>query len=122
MFTFMSPLASAMIAPAASQSAQEFGITNSTVSALQVSVFVLAYGACVYISGRSPVPDEGLGVALGPLFLGPISEIYGRSRVLQLSNLFFLCRHPPFSIVFFIYSVISQCGILSADSHKLQRN
>ena len=28
--------------------------------------------------------------AVGPLFLGPLSEIYGRSRVLQLANLFFV--------------------------------
>ncbi|OAX30876.1 MFS general substrate transporter, partial [Rhizopogon vinicolor AM-OR11-026] len=28
--------------------------------------------------------------ALGPLFLGPMSEIYGRSRVLQLANLWYL--------------------------------
>lgn len=36
-----------------------------------LSIFVLAY-------------------AIGPLFLGPLSEIYGRVIVLQLSNLFFL--------------------------------
>jgi MFS family permease len=28
--------------------------------------------------------------AFGPLLLGPLSEIYGRSRVLQLANLWFL--------------------------------
>lgn len=28
--------------------------------------------------------------AVGPLFLGPLSELYGRSIVLQLANLFFL--------------------------------
>ena len=27
---------------------------------------------------------------LGPLFLGPMSELYGRTIVLQLANLFFL--------------------------------
>ena len=31
-----------------------------------------------------------LFVAFGPLVLGPLSEIYGRSRVLQLSNLWYL--------------------------------
>lgn len=29
-------------------------------------------------------------LAIGPLFLGPLSEIYGRSRVLQLANLWYL--------------------------------
>lgn len=28
-------------------------------------------------------------LAIGPLLLGPLSEIYGRSRVLQLSNLWY---------------------------------
>lgn len=30
------------------------------------------------------------GTAIGPLFLGPLSEVYGRVIVLQLANLFFL--------------------------------
>lgn len=29
-------------------------------------------------------------VAFGPLFLGPLSEIFGRVRVLQIANLFFM--------------------------------
>jgi hypothetical protein len=29
-------------------------------------------------------------IALGPLFLGPLSEIYGRNRVMQGANMFFL--------------------------------
>lgn len=70
-FTFISPVSSAMIAPAAGQLAEEFGITSDAIIAMTVSVFVLGY-------------------AIGPLFIGPLSEIYGRSRVLQLSNLFYL--------------------------------
>ncbi|THY01022.1 MFS multidrug transporter [Aureobasidium pullulans] len=31
-----------------------------------------------------------LGYAFGPLFLSPLSEIYGRSKLLQLANLFYL--------------------------------
>ncbi|KAG2062662.1 MFS general substrate transporter, partial [Suillus decipiens] len=46
-------------------------IDNSVILALTTSIFVLAY-------------------AVGPLFLGPLSEIYGRSRVLQLANLWYL--------------------------------
>ncbi|KAF9488438.1 MFS polyamine transporter [Pleurotus eryngii] len=70
-FTFISPVSSSMIAPAAEALSRDFGITNTVVTALTVSVFVLAY-------------------TIGPLFLGPLSEIFGRSRVLQLANLFYL--------------------------------
>lgn len=70
-FTFISPVSSSMIAPASDQLADEFGVTNNAVIALMTSIFVLAY-------------------ALGPLLLGPLSEIYGRSRVLQLANLWYL--------------------------------
>lgn len=70
-FTFISPVSSSMVAPALSSIAAEFNVTDQVVSQLMLSVFVLAY-------------------AVGPLFLGPLSEIYGRVIVLQLSNLFFL--------------------------------
>ncbi|KAF8917458.1 MFS polyamine transporter [Mucidula mucida] len=70
LFTFVSPVSSSMIAPGSSIVARDFGITSQTEIALTISVFVLAY-------------------AIGPLFLGPLSEIYGRSRVIQISNIFF---------------------------------
>ncbi|KAG2110960.1 MFS polyamine transporter [Suillus discolor] len=70
-FTFISPVSSSMIAPATGQVASAFGIDNDVMLALTTSIFVLAY-------------------AMGPLFLGPLSEIYGRSRVLQLANLWYL--------------------------------
>lgn len=71
-FTFISPVSSSMVAPATSQIAEEFGMTTNTViQAMVTSVFVLGY-------------------AFGPLVLGPMSELWGRSRVLQLANLFYL--------------------------------
>ncbi|KAG1723456.1 MFS polyamine transporter [Suillus lakei] len=70
-FTFISPVSSSMIAPAIGQVASAFGINNDVVLALTTSIFVLGY-------------------AMGPLFLGPLSEIYGRSRVMQLANLWYL--------------------------------
>lgn len=70
-FTFVSPVSSSMLAPVSDQIAQEFGITSTVLIAMVTSLFVLGY-------------------AFGPLFLAPMSEIYGRSRVLQLANLFFL--------------------------------
>lgn len=70
-FTFMSPLSSTLVAPAIATISREFGVTDDIVSQLMLSVFVLAY-------------------AVGPLIVGPLSEIYGRAPVLQLSNLFYL--------------------------------
>ncbi|OJJ43905.1 hypothetical protein ASPZODRAFT_154391 [Penicilliopsis zonata CBS 506.65] len=70
-FTFISPVSSSMIAPALTTIAEAFHITNEVESQLTLSIFVLAY-------------------AIGPLFLGPMSEIYGRVIVLQLANLWFL--------------------------------
>ncbi|KAJ6621329.1 MFS polyamine transporter [Mycena sp. CBHHK59/15] len=70
-FTFISPISSSMIAPASAQLASQFGITDSAVVALTTSVFVLGY-------------------AFGPLFLAPLSELFGRSKVIQFSNLFYL--------------------------------
>ncbi|TDL15898.1 MFS polyamine transporter [Rickenella mellea] len=70
-FTFISTVSSSMVAPAANQVAKEFGVTNTVVIAMTTSMFVL-------------------GQAFGPLFFAPLSEIYGRSHVLQFANLFYL--------------------------------
>ncbi|KAJ4983434.1 major facilitator superfamily transporter [Stagonosporopsis vannaccii] len=70
-FTLVSPISSSMISPALASISDEFNITNEVEAQLTLSIFVLAY-------------------AIGPLFLGPLSEIYGRVIVLQLSNLFYL--------------------------------
>ena len=70
-FTFISPVSSSMVAPAISGISKDFRITNEVEQQLVLSVFVLAY-------------------AIGPLILGPLSEIYGRVPVLQLANLFYL--------------------------------
>jgi multidrug resistance protein len=60
-----------MVAPALGAISKEFSITSEIVTSLTLSIFVLAY-------------------AVGPLFFGPLSEIYGRVIVLQLGNLFYL--------------------------------
>ncbi|KAJ7105084.1 MFS polyamine transporter [Mycena crocata] len=70
-FTLISPVSSSMIAPASSQVAERFGIHDDVTIALITSIFVLAY-------------------AFGPLILGPLSEIFGRNRVIQGANLWFL--------------------------------
>ncbi|OOF93534.1 hypothetical protein ASPCADRAFT_209487 [Aspergillus carbonarius ITEM 5010] len=70
-FTFISPVSSSMVAPALRSISADFHITDEVISQLTLSVFILAY-------------------AVGPLFLGPLSEIYGRVIVLQLANLLYL--------------------------------
>ncbi|KAH7355047.1 MFS multidrug transporter-like protein [Rhexocercosporidium sp. MPI-PUGE-AT-0058] len=70
-FTFISPVSSSMIAPAVNSIAAEFNINSDLEKSLTLSIFVLAY-------------------AVGPLFLGPLSEMYGRVIILQVSNLLYL--------------------------------
>jgi multidrug resistance protein len=69
LFTFISPVSSSMIAPALPQLKKEFH-SGAQETALALSSFLLAF-------------------AIGPLFLGPLSEIFGRKIVLQLSGLFY---------------------------------
>ncbi|KAK3683201.1 hypothetical protein LTR37_020464 [Vermiconidia calcicola] len=71
LFTFISPVSSSMIAPALFKLQDDLKIDNDLEAQIALSAFVLAF-------------------ALGPLFLGPLSEIFGRRIVLQLSNVFYL--------------------------------
>ncbi|UKZ85520.1 uncharacterized protein TrAFT101_001375 [Trichoderma asperellum] len=70
-FTLISPVASSMVAPGLPQISKDLHITEEIESALVLSIFVAAY-------------------ALGPLMWGPLSELYGRTIILQVSNLWFL--------------------------------
>ncbi|KIJ70225.1 hypothetical protein HYDPIDRAFT_104912 [Hydnomerulius pinastri MD-312] len=70
-YTFVTPLASSMMAPGLPDLAMKYGITNPTIIALTLSVFLISF-------------------AIGPLFLAPLSEMYGRVWVLHIGNLFFL--------------------------------
>ncbi|KAL7926309.1 major facilitator superfamily domain-containing protein [Trichoderma austrokoningii] len=70
-FTLISPVASSMVAPGLPQISADLHITEEIESALVLSIFVAAY-------------------ALGPLVWGPLSELYGRTVILQVSNLWFL--------------------------------
>lgn len=62
----MSPICSTLVAVGADQVDREFNVTNSAVSALPVALFVV-------------------GLGLGPLYLAPLSEIYGRRIVYIVS-------------------------------------
>ncbi|KXN93381.1 hypothetical protein AN958_00305 [Leucoagaricus sp. SymC.cos] len=71
LYTFCSPLASVMMAPGLPEVALKYGITNPTVIALTLSIFLLSF-------------------AIGPLFIAPLSEMYGRTWVLHIANIFTL--------------------------------
>lgn len=46
---------------------------------------------CVpYLYSCARVASHSIHLAIGPLFIGPLSEVYGRAHVLQLANMFYL--------------------------------
>ncbi|KAI9640355.1 hypothetical protein NHQ30_011100 [Ciborinia camelliae] len=69
---FVTPLASSMFAPGVPALMEEFHSTNSELAGFVVSVYVL-------------------GFAFGPLFLAPLSEIYGRLPIYHICNSLFIC-------------------------------
>ncbi|KAI9316144.1 major facilitator superfamily domain-containing protein [Zopfochytrium polystomum] len=71
LFTFMAPMSSSIIAPGVPFISLEFGISGSVGQEMIISIFVLAF-------------------AFGPLFMGPLSEVFGRRWVVLVSNVVFL--------------------------------
>ncbi|KAF9456414.1 multidrug resistance protein 4 [Collybia nuda] len=71
MYTFVTPLASSMMAPGLGEVAIKYSITDPTTLAMTLSIFLLSF-------------------ALAPLILAPLSEMYGRTWVLHICNLFSL--------------------------------
>ncbi|OJJ66699.1 hypothetical protein ASPBRDRAFT_188051 [Aspergillus brasiliensis CBS 101740] len=70
LFVFISPVSS-MIAPAMDDLARSLGMHTEIEIYLSLSIFILAY-------------------AIGPIFFGPASELYGRVLLLQISNVWYL--------------------------------
>jgi MFS family permease len=68
--TLLTPLASSILSPGIQQFSEEFGNTNDIVGSMTVSIYLLGY-------------------VVGPIFIAPLSEIYGRKPVLTVSNIFF---------------------------------
>lgn len=99
--TLVTPFASSILAPGIGSLSAEFHNDNSIVGAMTVSIYLLGY-------------------VIGPLFLAPLSEIYGRKPVLGLSNVFFClwqigCALAPnisALIVFRFFSGIGGSGCL----------
>ncbi|PQE32628.1 hypothetical protein CJF32_00004152 [Rutstroemia sp. NJR-2017a WRK4] len=69
--TFVTPLASSMFAPGVPALMVEFKSTNTALAGFVVSVYIL-------------------GFAFGPLFLAPLSEVYGRVPVYHACNVLFI--------------------------------
>ncbi|KAH8698160.1 major facilitator superfamily domain-containing protein, partial [Phaeosphaeriaceae sp. PMI808] len=61
-----------VVAPGLENTMRDLNVTSKVEGQLIISIFVLAY-------------------AIGPLFLAPLSEIYGRVPILQVSNAWFFC-------------------------------
>jgi hypothetical protein len=99
--TLLTPFASSILSPAIATVDEEFGNDNSIVGAMTVSIYLLGY-------------------VIGPLFLAPLSEIYGRKIVLGASNVFFctwqigcaLAPSLPALIVFRFFSGVGGAGCL----------
>jgi len=70
-FVLMSPLSTTIVAPALDVIAKDLQVKRDAEKAMILSIFML-------------------GFAVGPLFISPVSEIFGRTRVLQGFNLGFL--------------------------------
>lgn len=70
-WTFLTPLASSMVAPGTLDILREFHSTDATLGSFVVSIFILGY-------------------AVGPLLIAPLSEIYGRMPVYHVCNVLFI--------------------------------
>ncbi|KAI6772722.1 hypothetical protein HG530_003680 [Fusarium avenaceum] len=69
---FITPLESSIIVPGVPLLKQDFHETRKPVTSLVVSIFVL-------------------GFAFGPVLLSPLSELYGRRLLFNISNIITLC-------------------------------
>ncbi|KPM46426.1 putative transporter [Neonectria ditissima] len=95
-FTFISPVSSSMVAPALTKLGQDLGMKKEMEVEMALSIFVLGY-------------------AIGPLFFGPVSDVFGRSYVLQFSNLFYLiwnlsCGFARNRAEFFVFRFLAGIG------------
>lgn len=66
LYTMVSPLSSSILSPAVPYIAKDIGMDKSIEQSLSVSIFILAWAIC-------------------PLFVAPLSEVYGRQVVLNSS-------------------------------------
>ncbi|MCJ1401580.1 hypothetical protein MMC11_004796 [Xylographa trunciseda] len=96
LFTFISPVSSSMVAPALTQLGRDLHMKTQVEEVMALSIFILAY-------------------AIGPLFFGPYSEVYGRKRLLQVSNLWYFvwnlaCGFAQNEAEFFVFRFLAGLG------------
>src|SRR5204862_3695474 len=70
-FVLMSPLSTTIVAPSLDVIARDLNVTTAAEKLMILSIFML-------------------GFAVGPLFISPMSEIFGRTLVLQSFNVGYL--------------------------------
>ncbi|ESK90159.1 mfs multidrug [Moniliophthora roreri MCA 2997] len=93
LYTLIPPLGSSMMAPGLPDIANKYAITSQTTLALTLSVFLLSF-------------------AIGPLFLAPLSEMYGRTWVFHIANVFSIafslgCAFSPSAGVLIAFRFLS---------------
>ncbi|KAI0378626.1 MFS general substrate transporter [Hypomontagnella monticulosa] len=96
LFVLVANLASTMFAPGAGELAREFSITSLTVATFTVSIYVL-------------------GFMVGPLFLAPLSELYGRLIIYHVCNFFYIaftlgCALSTNTAMFLVFRFIAGCA------------
>lgn len=70
-FSFLTPFSSTVVAPALPQIAADLSISEPALGQMVLSIYLL-------------------GFTFGPLVASPLSEIYGRIRVVQVWNLVYI--------------------------------
>ncbi|KAH8433974.1 putative MFS transporter [Aspergillus melleus] len=99
LFNFLSSISSATMAPALTAIQEDLHFSSSLLAVLSLSAFLL-------------------GTAFIPLFTAPLSEVFGRSLILQSANIFYivfntLCgvsRTPTQLIVFRFFAGLGGAG------------
>jgi MFS family permease len=91
-----SNLAATMFAPGAAALAKDFHITSSTVTTLTVSIYLC-------------------GFAVGPMFIAPLSELYGRLPVYHICNVIYIgfiigCALSKNTGMFLVFRFMAGCA------------
>ena len=79
-----------MMAPGIPEIAINYGIRNQTVIAMTLSIFLLSFGIGVGFLTFLFYPSNANWFSYQPSIMAPLSEMYGRTWVLHISNLFSL--------------------------------
>ncbi|UPK93040.1 hypothetical protein LCI18_003975 [Fusarium solani-melongenae] len=95
-FLLTANLAATMFAPGAAALAKEFQITSSTIVSLTVSIYLC-------------------GFAVGPMFIAPLSELYGRLVIYHTCNIIYIgfiigCALSKNTGMFLAFRFIAGCA------------